>query len=73
MKAFTENIYFHLVTRSGYQARVAVSIAVYNKSLRLTNTDRQSTTLGKYHYQPQSTLGRLSPFSLPVTNISHLS
>jgi hypothetical protein len=45
-KAVTENTYFHLVIRAGYQARVAVSIAVYNKSLRLTNAERQSTTLG---------------------------
>jgi ABC-type multidrug transport system fused ATPase/permease subunit len=46
-KATTENQYFHRVMRSGYQARVAVSVAVYNKSLRLSNTERQSTTLGE--------------------------
>ena len=47
-KAVTENLYFFMVYRAGYQARVAVSVAVYNKSLRLTNTERQSTTLGMY-------------------------
>jgi len=46
-KAITENAYFHRVIRSGYQAKVAVSVAVYNKSLRLTNAERQSTTLGE--------------------------
>ena len=46
-KAITENNYFHMVYRASYQARVAVSIAVYNKSLRLTNAERQSTTLGE--------------------------
>jgi ATP-binding cassette subfamily C (CFTR/MRP) protein 1 len=46
-KAITENAYFHRVFRAGYQARVAVSVAVYNKSLRLANAERQSTTLGE--------------------------
>ena len=46
-KAVTENSYFHRVYRSGYQARVAVSVSVYNKSLRLANAERQSTTLGE--------------------------
>jgi hypothetical protein len=47
-KAVTENAYFHRVYRAGYQGKVAVSIAVYNKSLRLSNAERQSTSLGKY-------------------------
>jgi ABC transporter transmembrane region len=46
-KAVTENAYFMKVMRSGYQARVAISVAVYNKSLRLANAERQSTTLGE--------------------------
>jgi len=46
-KAVTENSYFHMVYRSGYQARVAVSVAVYDKSLRLANAERQGTTLGE--------------------------
>jgi hypothetical protein len=46
-KAITENAYFHRVYRSGYQTRVAVSVAVYNKSLRLANAERQATTLGE--------------------------
>jgi ABC-type multidrug transport system fused ATPase/permease subunit len=46
-KAITENVYFHKVYRAGYQARVAVSAAVYNKALRLANAERQGTTLGE--------------------------
>lgn len=46
-KAVTENAYFHRVVRCGFHVKAAVSIAVYNKSLRLTNAERQSTTLGK--------------------------
>jgi ATP-binding cassette, subfamily C (CFTR/MRP), member 1 len=46
-KAVTENQYFLRVIRAGYQARVAVSVAVYNKSMRLSNSERQSTTLGE--------------------------
>jgi ABC-type multidrug transport system fused ATPase/permease subunit len=46
-KAVTENAYFHKVFRSGYQARVAISVAVYNKALRLANAERQGTTLGE--------------------------
>lgn len=46
-KAVTENVYFHRVYRAAYQAKVAVSVSVYNKSLRLSNAERQSTTLGK--------------------------
>lgn len=46
-KAVTENTYFHRVYRSGYQSRVAVSVAVYNKALRLANAERQDTTLGE--------------------------
>ena len=46
-KAITENAYFHAVYRSALQARVAVTTAVYNKALRLSNAERQSTTLGE--------------------------
>ena len=46
-KAVTENQYFQRVMRSGYQSRVAISVAVYNKSLRLSNSERQATTLGE--------------------------
>jgi ABC-type multidrug transport system fused ATPase/permease subunit len=46
-KAVTENAYFHRVMRGGYQLRVAISIMVYNKALRLANSERQSTTLGE--------------------------
>ncbi len=46
-KAITENMYFHAVYRSSYQTRVAVSVAVYNKSLRLTSSERHGTTLGE--------------------------
>jgi hypothetical protein len=47
VKALAENAYFHRVYRCGYQARIALSVAVYNKSLRLANAERQSTTLGE--------------------------
>jgi len=46
-KALTENAYFFRVYRSGYQARVAISVAVYNKALRLSASEKQSTTLGE--------------------------
>jgi len=46
-KAITENLYFHSVYRAGYQARVAVSVAVYNKALRLASAERHGTTLGE--------------------------
>lgn len=46
-KAITENFYFHSVYRAGYQTRVAVSVAVYNKALRLTSSERHGTTLGE--------------------------
>ena len=46
-KAMTENYYFHSVYRAGYQTRVAVSVAVYNKALRLTSSERHGTTLGE--------------------------
>jgi hypothetical protein len=46
-KAMTENAYFNRTYRAAYQARVAVSVAVYNKALRLANAERQSTTVGE--------------------------
>jgi hypothetical protein len=46
-KAVTESIYFHRVLVAGFQSRVAVSVAVYNKALRLANAERQVTTLGE--------------------------
>jgi len=46
-KALTENMYFHLVTRCGYQTRVAVSVSVYDKALRLTGAERLSSTVGE--------------------------
>ena len=46
-KAVTENTYFQRVFRAGYQARVAISLAVYRKALVLANAARQSTTLGE--------------------------
>jgi hypothetical protein len=47
IKSMAENAYFHRVNRCGYQARIALSVAVYNKALRLANAERQSTTLGE--------------------------
>eukprot|EP00526_Cylindrotheca_closterium_P003615 CAMPEP_0113627398 /NCGR_PEP_ID=MMETSP0017_2-20120614/14187_1 /TAXON_ID=2856 /ORGANISM="Cylindrotheca closterium" /LENGTH=1399 /DNA_ID=CAMNT_0000537647 /DNA_START=103 /DNA_END=4302 /DNA_ORIENTATION=+ /assembly_acc=CAM_ASM_000147 len=46
-KALTENNYFHIVNRGSFNVKTAISVAVYNKSLRLSNVERQSTTLGE--------------------------
>lgn len=46
-KAITENLYFHSVYRAAYQGRVAISVAVYNKALRLASAERHGTTLGE--------------------------
>jgi ATP-binding cassette, subfamily C (CFTR/MRP), member 1 len=46
-KAITETRYFHMVNRCGWEARSAVSVAVYNKSLRMSSAERASTTLGE--------------------------
>ncbi|KAG7361469.1 multidrug ABC transporter permease/ATPase [Nitzschia inconspicua] len=46
-KAITETRYFHMVNRSGWEAKSAVSVAVYNKSLRMSSAERASTTLGE--------------------------
>ena len=45
-KAITESAYFHIVNKCGYRVKMAVSIATYQKALRLANAERQSTTLG---------------------------
>lgn len=42
-KAVTENTYFHLVYRCGIHARVAVSVAVYEKALRLPSSEKSSS------------------------------
>jgi len=47
LKAVTENYYFHLIYRGGYRSRIAVSMAVFQKAIRLSNSERQSTTLGE--------------------------
>ncbi len=46
-KAIFESWFSHLMNRAAYKARVAVSISVYNKALRLANAERQTTTLGE--------------------------
>jgi len=46
-KALTENNYFHIVNRGSFQVKSAISVAVYNKSLKLSNVERQSTNLGE--------------------------
>lgn len=45
-RALTENHYFDIVYRSSYEARVAVTSAVYKKSLRLSMSSMQGRTLG---------------------------
>jgi len=47
LKAITENTYFHQVYRSGYQTRTSISVAIYNKSLRLSSSERNTKTLGE--------------------------
>ena len=47
IKAVTENAYFFLVMRAGWQLRAAVTTAVYSKSLRLSASSRQQRTLGE--------------------------
>lgn len=46
-KAITENYYFHSVYRCGFKTRAAISVAVYNKTLRLSSEERNRTTLGE--------------------------
>jgi len=46
-KAITENAYFFMSFRSGWQTRSIVSTEVYRKSLRLSSSARQSKTLGE--------------------------
>jgi hypothetical protein len=46
-KSITENAFYQRVYRCGFHAKTAVSVAVYEKSLRLTNAERQSTNMGK--------------------------
>jgi hypothetical protein len=61
-KAVTESAYFHRINRCAFQARVAVSVAVYNKSLKLANAERQSTTLGELVNLMQGTSGAVAMF-----------
>eukprot|EP00941_MAST-03F_sp_MAST-3F-sp1_P000339 g339.t1 len=46
-KALTENMYYHKVFRSAWLCRIAVTVSVYEKSLRLTAAERQRKTLGE--------------------------
>jgi hypothetical protein len=76
-KAVTESAYFHRINRCAFQARVAVSVAVYNKSLKLANAERQSTTLGELVNLMQGTSGALAIFprflqSLTITTAATL-
>ena len=43
----TEKAYLYRVYRAGYQTRVAIAVAMCNELLMLTNSERQSMTLGK--------------------------
>ena len=47
VKATTENAYFFLTMRSGWQIRTAVTTGVFGKSLRLSASARQQRTLGE--------------------------
>jgi len=43
IRTVTENNYFHRVVRVGYQLRMAITTAVYRKSLRLSPSSSRST------------------------------
>ena len=62
IKALTENSYFHIVTRAGWQIRSAVSTAVYRKSLRLSAAARQQRTLGEMVNYMQIDANKLEMF-----------
>lgn len=62
VKAITENMYFHIVTRAGWQVRSAVSTAVYRKSLRLSAAARQQRTLGEMVNYMQIDANKLEMF-----------
>tara|TARA_B100000768_G_scaffold176924_1_gene190406 strand:+ start:91 stop:1236 length:1146 start_codon:yes stop_codon:yes gene_type:complete len=47
IKSVTENAYFFLTMRSGWQVRTAVTTGVFGKSLRLSASARQQRTLGE--------------------------
>lgn len=46
-RTVTENNYFHRVVRVGYQLRMAITTAVYRKSLRLSPVARQEVPVGQ--------------------------
>ncbi|KAL3913747.1 MAG: hypothetical protein SGILL_006368, partial [Bacillariaceae sp.] len=67
-KALTESAYFHMINRCGWEARSAVSIAVYNKSLRMSSAERASTTLGEIVNLMQVDASKIEMF-VPQTHV----
>jgi ATP-binding cassette subfamily C (CFTR/MRP) protein 1 len=59
-----ENNYFHRVVRVGYQIRMAITTAVYRKSLRLSPMARQETPVGKIVNLMQVDANRLDTFCM---------
>lgn len=47
VRTFIENRYFHMITRVGFNARTAITTAVYRKSLRMSPTARQEVPVGQ--------------------------
>ena len=67
-KAITENAYFHLVNRCGFQSKAAISAAVYKKSLRLAASERGTTTLGELLNLMQVDAEKIEQF-MPQVNV----
>lgn len=61
-KAVTENTYFHLVIRGGWQLRSAATTAIFHKSLRLSAVARQSQTVGEIVNLMQIDTSKLEQF-----------
>lgn len=47
VRTLTENNYFHMVVRVGFQLRMAITTAVYRKALRLSPVARQEVPVGQ--------------------------
>jgi hypothetical protein len=71
-KAITESKYFHMVNRSAFRAKAAISAAVYNKSLRLSSSERQSTTLGELVNLMQVDASKIEMF-IPQVHVSFIA
>ena len=69
LKAMTENTYFWYAAKSGARARLALSSAVYRKSLRLSLASRQSKTLGEIINLMQLDAAKIEVFFTQVQSL----